>query len=143
MDWIAFKTQQNKTFKLIKTAKTQYFESKLNHPTQGWRFVTQYSGLPAQSIPTLIKHNGIPITSPKQIAEIANTHFIQKVKTITNSFSHIKHDPIKLLNKVLPRNPNQHNLSLRYISIKETNKIIQNLKNTYSTGDDTLSNVVI
>merc|ERR1711954_590637 len=33
--------------------------------------------------------------------------------------------------------------SLRYISIKETNKIIRNLKNTYSTGDDSLCNVVI
>ena len=142
-DWVAFKIQRNKTFKLIKAAKAKYLESKLNHPTQGWKFVTQYSGLPSQTTPNLIKHNGISITSPKQKAEIANTHYIQKVKNITSSFNHITYDPLKLLNKVVPRNSYYHNLNLSYISIKETNQLIRNLKNTYSTGEDVLCNIVI
>lgn len=93
-DWVAFKTQQSKTYKLIKAAKTKYIETKFNHPTQEWNFATKYSGLPSQTTPTLIKHNGNPITSPKKIVAIEDRHYIQKVKNLTTSFTHISLNPL-------------------------------------------------
>ena len=66
------------------------------------------------------------ITSPKQIAEYANTFFIEKVKKIRAELPKINSDPIEILSKLIPRCNDTFNLP--FITIEQTKKIIKKLK---------------
>ena len=77
-------------------------------------------------------HDGKVITSPKDIANIANAHYINKIKKLNMAMSHEKRDPIAPLSQLIPRYQSTE-FKIKFISLKE------NLKNTKSTGDDAIS----
>ena len=79
--------------------------------------------------------------SPKEIAKIANEFFIAKINDIRKKFTPSTCDPIKILDTLIPRNKNTFKLPL--ITVTDTKKIIKKLKNSNSTGHDSISNRVI
>ena len=141
-DWMKFKYFRNSLYRELKLKKKKFFEDNLNDNKKGWVFIQDFNGINKPTTPRKIIHKGKLITSPYMMAEIANTHYIQKIKKISDDLKSDK-DPIYLLNKVIPRKSNHDNFKLKFISIKETIKMIRSLKATYSTGEDDINNDII
>ena len=74
------------------------------------------------------------------IANIANNHFIEKIKLIRRLFNNFNINPLEIIKYLIPRNPNVFIIPL--ISINETKNIIKNLKNSYSCGHDELNSII-
>ena len=53
--------------------------------------------------PRRLNKNGETTTSPKEIAEIMNTFFLEKNKEIRKTFKQATMDPISLLMKLIPK----------------------------------------
>ena len=64
------------------------------------------------------------ITSLKEIASIANKHYINKINKIREKFTRGHISPISILEKLIVRPKSTFNLP--YISIGQTKKIIKN-----------------
>ena len=91
--------------------------------------------------PRKIRHNGNIITSPSMIADIANQHYITKINNINDTISK-KRDPLYLLNKIIPRKDSHNNFTLKYITVRDTIKIIRSMKNSHSTAEDDITNAI-
>ena len=87
----------------------------------------EFSDNKKQQIPNNITFNNIQVTSPLQIANIANEYFITKIKNIRNSFKQSYITPMYILEKLIPKCKNDINIP--FITINQTNDIIKNLKN--------------
>ena len=94
-----------------------------------------------QQVPSNITFNNKQVTSPKTIAEICNNFFVQKVRKIRSIFYYNKVDPLDILSKIRPRVDND--LVIPMITITETKKLIDKLKNSNSTGHDDISYKII
>ena len=74
-----------------------------------------------QNPPSTLLHDGKIVTSPKIMAKIANSYFINKIKNIRSSFNIINISPMEILKKIKPRNNNTYNLPT--IDIKQMHKL--------------------
>ena len=93
-----------------------------------------YNKTNKQVVPSNITYNNKQVTSPKTIAEICNNFFVQKVKNIRSIFYYNRVCPLEMLSKIRPRVDND--LVIPMITIAETKKLIDKLKNSNSTGHD-------
>ena len=64
-----------------------------------------------QCPPSKISFKNEIITSPKQISNIANQYFKNKIIKIRQNLSTSKYNPIYLLNKLIK--PNQYNMNIK------------------------------
>ena len=101
----------------------------------------EFSDNKKQQIPNNITFNNIQVTSPLQIANIANEYFITKIKNIRNSFKQSYITPMYILEKLIPKCKND--IHILFITINQTNDIIKNLKNSKSTGHDAINNRIL
>ena len=140
-DWRLHNHKRNILYKDIDKAKTSFIKSRLTNNRHGWKEIKKYNGIEKAVTPSRISHQGQIVTSPKVIAEIANSHYINKVINLAAPMETERRDPVKLLNKVIPRSTNC--FKLKYISMRETFQIIRKLPNTNSTGVDSITNRVL
>ena len=82
--------------------------------------------------------NGTNVTSPKQMANIANNFFISKIEAIRNTFTQEVIGPMDIVKELCPRV--RENFSIPLITIKQTIHIINSAKNSNSTGYDDINN---
>ena len=140
-NWRDFRNCRNNLQKVIKRKKKDYLKSKFDHTKDKWKFLKKFNKKEVPHPPRQILRNGESITSPKQIAEYANTFFIEKVKKIRAELPKINSDPIEILSKLIPRCNDTFNLP--FITIEQTKKIIRKLKNSNSTGFDRTNSRII
>ena len=136
--WREFRNKKNLLNKEIKNLKSKYLKSKLTQKNNNWKFLKQYNKQEKCSPPMSIVINGNNMTSPKEIANISNNYFIQKIEKIRNEFFNDIVSPMEIVNKLIPRV--EENLDIPLISIKQTIQLINNTKNSNSTGHDDINN---
>ena len=139
--WREFKIFRNTLNKNIDLKKSQYIENKFKNKSTQWKFVKQLNGVNKQQIPNNITFGGKQITSPKEIAKIANNYFIDKILKIRENFKITDVDPIHILSALIPRTSN--NFIIPPITVQQTQNIIKKLKNSSSTGHDDINNKII
>ena len=93
--WRELKNFRNNLNKNIDFHKSQYIENKLKNKSTQWKFVKQFNGVNKQQIPNNITFKGKQVTSPKEIAKIANNFFVDKFLKIRENFTKTDVDPIK------------------------------------------------
>ena len=140
--WREHNNRRNFLYKRINKAKAAHLTARLCNDRTGWKEIQQFNGLNKAVTPNKIIHDGKVVTSPKDIADIANIHYINKIVKLNEAMSHEKRDPVALLSRLIPRYKGAE-FRLKLISLKETNDMIKNLNNTNSTGDDAISNKII
>ena len=140
-DWREFKNFRSTIDKKIKIAKREFLKQKFNDNKNQWKFLKNFQGKNKQHPPNNICQNGKQITSPKDIATIANDFFIDKIEKIRKTFTPSSVDPIDVLNTLIPRNKNE--FKIPKITLSATQKIIKKLKNSNSTGHDDINNKII
>ena len=74
-DWRNYHNCRNIFYKKVNIAKEKFMSSQLNDKVKGWRNIKQYNGLNKSTIPSKIIFEGQVVTSPKEIANIANNHY--------------------------------------------------------------------
>ena len=70
----------------------------------------------------------------KKIANIANSHYINKILNIRSKFTPSNVTHINILEKIIPKPSSK--FTLPYISTKQVSKIIQKMKSSNSIGHD-------
>ena len=141
-DWRLRNHQRNLLYKNIEVAKSKYLAEKLNDKKRGWDEIKNFNGLNKAVLPCKIMNEGKVITSPKDIANVANSHFITKIEKLNAAMSSETRDPVALLRKLIPRR-SESLFELKLISLKETYTLIKQSKNSGSTGFDSISNKII
>ena len=76
--WREFRNFRNTIDKTIKIKKTEYIRKKFNNNLTQWKFLKTFNNKNKQCIPSNITHNGKQVTSPKEIATIANIFLLKK-----------------------------------------------------------------
>ena len=69
---------RNALNKKIKNAKTEYFQKNFETQNNQWKFLKNFNNKSKQHPPNNITHQGKQITSPKEIATIANDFLLTK-----------------------------------------------------------------
>ena len=138
-DWIEYKANRNEISKMVNEDKKKNLEKLLNDNKDKWNVLKKACDKESSSTPEEIKKKDGKITrKPKEIAEIANVHYIEKIKKIRDEMMKTKVDPIMMLKKLIPRQEKTMNFPL--IKLEETKKLIQKLPNTTSHGMDPMTN---
>ena len=136
-NWREFKNHNNMVNKQIKIIKKEYIRRKFKAVNNKYKFLKQYNNNNKQQVPNSIQYNNKKITSPKQLATISCEYFIDKINNIRNGFTNTDIDPIDILSKLKPQI--NENMELPYITLKETKKLLNNLKNSNCVGHDDIS----
>ena len=140
--WREHNHYRNRLSKDIMKAKEIYLKSRLDNFRNGWREVKNFNGLEKSVTPTRIGYQGRVITSPKEIANIANDFYISKVIELSAALNHEQRDPIALLSRIIPRREDNI-FKLKFISMRETFHLIKKLPNTTATGCDAINNRIL
>ena len=140
-DWRLFRHFRNTLNKHLDTLKRIYYYNRFNNAynfdTDMWQTLKSVTNTNKQQTPKNIIHNNTLVTSPAQLAHIANTHYVNKINTLRNTFKALTLNPIHILSALIPHT--QHTFTLPYITIEETIKIITSAKSSHSTGHDNIS----
>ena len=141
-NWRHYRNHRNQLNKLLKNKKQQYFSDKFNstdkYRKDMWTTLKDITNTNKQQTPRAITHNNTLITSTKQIANIANTHFINKINNIRNAFTtNTTTTPIQILQQLIPRT--HQTLIIPPITLRQTQNIIKKAKSSHSTGHDQIS----
>ena len=75
-DWRNFRNFRNSLDKEIKVLKTEYIKSKMTDNKNNWKFLKKFNKCSKSKPPDRLIHNGIPITNPIELANMANNFFI-------------------------------------------------------------------
>ena len=140
-DWNKFRAQRNKYNNKVKTKEKEYYQTQFSNNKYQWIFLQNFTNKSKQNPPNSITIQGINYTSPKVLANLCNDFFIEKISKIRNNFTNSLVDPLKILEFLIPRNPNS--FQIQPITVEKTKAIIKKLRNSNSTGHDLLSNKIL
>ena len=113
----------------------------MGHTKDGWKLINQFQGKVKSHPPSKLIYKNKIYSSPKELSEILNNHYINKIKTIRQSFDTSKIKPLDILQKLRPRVKNK--LVIPPISILKTKKIINKINTSNATGwDDVTSRII-
>lgn len=87
--------------------------------------------------PRHIDHDNRSVTSLRQIANIANRHYIDKIDKIRKNYKKHRLTHIDLLKVIIPRPTST--FKLPYITLDQAIKLILNMKTSNSIGHDMAS----
>ena len=73
-------------------------------------------------------YTGNTVTSPKSMAQIASSYFIEKIAKIRDNFETYNTDPLEILDALIPKNKNtgkqhtalNHCLYVLYVTVLQT-----------------------
>ena len=136
-EWRLYKSIRNQINKFIDIRKRIYYEKLLERFSNLWKTVKDLSGSNVCTIPRRIISGGKTITSPKKLADACNNFFVNKVGKIRTKFIETDTNPIKILEKLVPRA--REKFILPFINQEEAFDIIKNLKCSNSAGYDAIT----
>ena len=102
-----------------------------------WTTVKELTNTSTKAPPRHIIHENSVITSIRKIYNIASAHFINKIKEIRNNFTPSPISHTQILEQLITKP--KCKFILPYITIKQTKKLIRNMKSSNSTGHDSSS----
>ena len=137
-DWREYRHKKTLLDKQIKIVKTKYIKHKMTEKHKNWKFLNTYNKQQKCNPPDKLLFNQVVKYSPREIANIANNFFISKVENIRRLFTESIVTPLEILRELIPRV--EEDFSIEPITIKQTIKIIDSLKNSNSTGHDDINN---
>ena len=138
-DWRRFKNLRNTVVSRMRKEKSEWEKEQFNHlgnsPTDLWRNIKGWLGWKNTGPPTQLFTNKM-INKPKEIANEMNQFFIEKVKNLQKKLPKQKNDPLQHLRRAM----HNRNCSFNFkpVSPMEILKIVNKLKNSKSTGLDTI-----
>ena len=80
-------------------------------------------------------------TSPRKMADIQNSYYIDKVKTIRESMQNQDRDPLAVLKRTLQGN--EASFTSQAVTPEQVDKIIRDLKNSKASGMDNLDTYIL
>ena len=107
-----------------------------------WKNIKNLTDNNKQTPPRVLAEGGKLITSIKQICNIANKHYINKITNIRIKFTNnILVNPIQILNKLIKRNSQE--IKINYATIEQVALIIKKAKNSNSHGSDIITMKIV
>ena len=103
------KHARNRHTALIKLTIKKFYTKKLNNNKRKFRSIKEIQENESRT-PTLIIHKGVEYTSPKDIAEVMATSFIDKVENIRANIKGNEFKAVNTFKKLIPRNENKWTL---------------------------------
>ena len=138
-DWIDYKSHRNEIAKMVNEDKQRNLEKNLQNSKHKWNLLKKACDKDASSTPDEIrKKDGKLTRKPKEIAEIANDHFISKIEKIRKEMMKTKVNPIEMLKKLIPRE--EKTMEFPLIKLEEMKRMIMKLPPTTSHGMDPMTN---
>ena len=125
-DWRGYRNKKSYLNKEIKRLKSVYLKSKLTEKNYNWKFIKKYNKQEKSTPPGSLIVNGTYVTSPRQMANIANNFLISKIEAIRNTFTQEVIGPMDIVKELCPRV--EENFSIPLITIKQTIQLINSAK---------------
>ena len=148
-----FRRQRNKYNNDIKTAKNKYYHNKLTikdkkdndiklkdnvtNDNKLWSTIKDMTDSCNKTPPRNIDHDNRQVTSIRQIDDIANRHYIDKIDKIRKDFTRHKLTHIDIVKMIVPKPTSKFHLP--YITLDQTIKLIHDMKTSSSLGYDLAS----
>ena len=140
-NWRAYRLGRNILQKKILIKKKEYLQEKFSSSRDKWKFVNKFNGNTKQAPPDKLLVDNEIITSPKSLAKLTNEYFINKINNLRKTFTWSPVRPMEILNILIPRCKNT--FIIPPITIDQMNHMIRGLKNSSSTGYDSVNNKII
>ena len=104
-DWIKFKKVKNKTNRIIKETKANYYKSNIDstsgNPRAIWKTLNELMGRNAKSSGiNSIKIDNVAVTDSQQICELMNSHFTSVGTKLASSLSNSDYSFVDYLKDV-------------------------------------------
>ena len=102
-DWIAYQRNTNIISDMVNKDNTQRIEKLLEDPNERWGILKKICNKEDFKTPKEIKTKDGVERKPGKLANLANNHYIQKIKKIMEEMPTTTTTPMKILRKLIPR----------------------------------------
>ena len=144
-DWRLYRNLRNSVTSRMRKERASWEKQRLNHAenssTNLWKNIKGWLNWKSSGPPTQLFSDGSLINTPEGLATTMNRFFINKVNRLRQGIPVNNSDPLKILRETM-RN-RSCNFTLSPVHPDEIFKIIQNLKNSKSSGLDCLDTYII
>ena len=146
-DWENYKKLRNEVTSQLKKEKSDWQQGKLESCEETrdmgklWKNVLGWLNWNSTSSPTKLLSHGNMETSPRKMADIQNSYYIDKVKTIRESMQNQDRDPLAVLKRTLQGN--EASFTSQAVTPEQVDKIIRDLKNSKASGMDNLDTYIL
>ena len=144
-DWLTYKKLRNKVTARLKSEENSWQKSKLSHlsgnPAEQWSNVLGWLGWKNSCSPTQLFYEGKLYNRPLDIANCQNHYFIDKVKKLLQDMPAPTSDPLAKLKMIMKNQSSVFELKAAHPD--EVAKIVLQLRNSKSTGLDTIDSEVL
>ena len=140
-DWIEYRRNRNIIADMVNKDKDKKIEKSLEDGKERWNILKNICNKEEFEIPKEIRTKTGVERKPRLLANLANNHYIEKIKKIMMEMPKTTTTPMKILKKLIPRQ--EKTMKFNLISLEKTKKIIQKLPNTASHGYDPITNKTI
>ena len=146
-DWVEYKKLRNEVTSQLKKEKKSWQQGKLESCEETkdmgklWKNILGWLNWSTSGSPSKLLSNGNLETSPSKMADIQNTYYIDKVKTIRSSMQDQDRDPLEVLKLRLMGN--QARFTSQPITPDQVDKIIKDLSNSKASGIDNVDTYIL
>ena len=146
-DWSKYRRTRNIITSKVKLDKKKYLEDLYQNADKNknvkslYRITTEQLGWKTGGPPQSLVNHGKLINKPREIAELMNTLFLDKIKTLNNNIPARTKDPLDLLRKTIQNwkgAKDRKVFELREVTLVEVCKILNDLNNSTTMGNDGL-----
>ena len=144
-DWRLYRNLRNQVTSRMRSEKASWEKKRLDHTqnssTDLWRSIKGWLSWKSAGPPSQLFADGVLISSPEGLATTMNRFFNNKVLKLRQAIPIINTDPLKVLRETMAN----RNCSLNFQPVHPDKvlKIIENLKNSKSSGMDYLDTYII
>ena len=144
-DWRQYKRLRNKTTNILRTEKKHWQANKIaqfGHDSSSiWKNVKNWLGWSKGGPPTKLIKDGNIFTKPRDLVKIMNNFFVDKVRLLRSSLPQNVGNPLTLVRRFMGKRI--CTLSFRSVHPDEISKIIDNLKQSKSCGNDNIDTYIV
>ena len=140
-EWRWYRALRNQIGRYIEIAKKEYFEVALKNTKTMWKVITKETKVDSITLPRKIVVAGETITSARRIAQEFTLFYIRKIEEKRKTFTPATVSPVEILKKLIPES--KEDFKLPMITIKDTERIIKNMKNSNTTRPDCISSRIL
>ena len=146
-DWRKYRKQSNFLVRVLRQKKTDYMKAQLRSTMQSkdvFKAARTQLGFTSAGPPSALTVKGELVTNPGKMAEAQNDFFVTKVADINKKIPKTKVDPLAYTKKFL-KDKQVPGFDFQYtvVSEYEVARVIDQLKNTTSTGHDDINVVAL
>ena len=144
-DWRMFRCLRNRANSIMKQEKKTWEQHRLSHLENNsatlWKSIKTWLNWKTSGPPTQLFHEGELIRKPGDLADTMNRFFIDKVNRLRAGIPPSNMDPLATTREVM--HERECVFSMKPVSPDQVMDIIKHLKNSKSTGMDTIDTYII